>query len=565
MRWLAEIASALDHAHAQGVLHRDVTPANILFDAHGRLFLCDFGLAKHAQGPSELTRAGMVIGTPLYMSPEQGAARALGPPSDQYSLGVIAYRLLAGKVPFSADSPIALLHKTLFEPPPPPSSWNPTLPPAVDDVLARVLAKSPEERYESCAAFVAALSSALDVGVGPPGPETTVTTGTVPLSSVSPPPATPVTAGRAGVSASSATTAGPTRATATTALPPRLAALPERTSVTPPPLPQTTRVGRSRWPWIALALAGVAIAGAFALRRTPQPGSDPTQTAGSGAAGSPARTTPEAAAKAPEPLPTATAEPAPTEAPLVVISEKVPTPVPTRRRLRPTETPELAAESAVRSVAETTESPSASAPEPRSSGSRPPSTSRGPSLPPADRTYEVRKGVKINVDPTQARVFLDGRYIGISDDWDGHGGGEMLTFDAPGVHRLRFSMPGHRDATAEVRVANDAHDDTKEVEPKLEKGEPSGSTGPDGKLGHPDYATRGAVRFRVEPSDAELTVDGKSYGSVSRYADEDLALKGPMVHELELTAPGRRPKHLRVIVAPAASDEHATVKEKLKK
>ncbi|MGZ6970385.1 MAG: serine/threonine-protein kinase [Thermoanaerobaculia bacterium] len=168
--WLSAIASALDHAHAKGILHRDVKPGNVLMDSQGRLLLADFGLARSAEISSGLTATGAVLGTPLYMAPEQATGSVLDGRADQYALAVIAFELLAGRVPFSAESPLAVLHQHVSAPPPPLSSVLPGTSPAVDAVLARGLAKTPSERYDSCGAFVVALGSALGV----PGSAVTV-------------------------------------------------------------------------------------------------------------------------------------------------------------------------------------------------------------------------------------------------------------------------------------------------------------------------------------------------------------------------------------------------------
>lgn len=161
--WLSAIASALDHAHGKGILHRDVKPGNVLMDSQGRLLLADFGLARSAEVSSGLTSTGTVLGTPLYMAPEQATGAPLDRRADQYALAVIAFELLAGRVPFSADSPLAVLHQHVAAPPPPLSSILPGTAPAVDAVLARGLAKKPADRFDSCGAFVAALASALAV------------------------------------------------------------------------------------------------------------------------------------------------------------------------------------------------------------------------------------------------------------------------------------------------------------------------------------------------------------------------------------------------------------------
>jgi serine/threonine protein kinase len=161
--WLSAIASALDHAHAKGILHRDVKPGNVLMDSQGRLLLADFGLARSAEISSGLTATGAVLGTPLYMAPEQATGSVLDGRADQYALAVIAFELLAGRVPFSAESPLAVLHQHVSAPPPPLSSVLPGTSPAVDAVLARGLAKKPSDRFGSCGAFVAALGAALAV------------------------------------------------------------------------------------------------------------------------------------------------------------------------------------------------------------------------------------------------------------------------------------------------------------------------------------------------------------------------------------------------------------------
>jgi len=168
MEWLRAIASALDYAHGEGVVHRDVKPANILFDRTGRLFLADFGLAREA-GSTNLTVAGTVLGTPVYMSPEQVKGDQAGPRSDQYALGVLAYYLLAGTPPFEANSVFVVMEKTLREEPALPSAVNPVLHRSVDYVLLKVLEKRPAERFESCGAFVEALERASRRGTDPGG------------------------------------------------------------------------------------------------------------------------------------------------------------------------------------------------------------------------------------------------------------------------------------------------------------------------------------------------------------------------------------------------------------
>ncbi len=156
---LGAVASALDYAHANGVLHRDVKPSNILMTKDGKSVLGDFGLARMMTSTQRLTRLDMVVGTPEYMSPEQCAAGETGPASDQYSLGVVAFEALTGHPPFHAETPAAVMLAQMRTPLPPPKTVNPDLSLAVEKALIRVLAKDPAERFPSCEAFVDALQA----------------------------------------------------------------------------------------------------------------------------------------------------------------------------------------------------------------------------------------------------------------------------------------------------------------------------------------------------------------------------------------------------------------------
>ncbi len=160
LAFLAPLAAALDHAHARGIVHRDVKPANVLFDGDGGLFLTDFGLAKSVRGLG-LTTSGFVLGTPSYMSPEQAQGLAVDGRSDQFALGVVAFWLLAGRTPFEGDSGIAILHQVVHQKTPRLSKANPAVPAALDAVIERALAKDPGERYASCRSFVEAMHEVL--------------------------------------------------------------------------------------------------------------------------------------------------------------------------------------------------------------------------------------------------------------------------------------------------------------------------------------------------------------------------------------------------------------------
>jgi serine/threonine protein kinase len=155
---LKQISAALDYAHSQGVIHRDVKPANIMVRADGNIKIMDFGIAK-AAGEMTLTLAGSILGTPSYMSPEQVRGKPLDGCSDQFSLAVIAFCMATGRKPFVADDIFALFQKILNESASAPSKINPALPSQVDAVLAKALTKQPHERYPVCVDFARALEA----------------------------------------------------------------------------------------------------------------------------------------------------------------------------------------------------------------------------------------------------------------------------------------------------------------------------------------------------------------------------------------------------------------------
>ena len=158
---LRQLASALDHAHAHGMVHRDVKPANVLLDREDRAFLTDFGLAKVAKS-TQLTRTGMWVGTIEYIAPEQLLAERVGPPADVYGLSALAYEALAGRPPFVRQTQAEMIHAPLETIPRPPSTLRPSLS-FVDGVLARGLAKKPEDRFASAGQMVSALADSLAV------------------------------------------------------------------------------------------------------------------------------------------------------------------------------------------------------------------------------------------------------------------------------------------------------------------------------------------------------------------------------------------------------------------
>ena len=161
LRWLREAAAGLDIAHAAEIVHRDVKPANLMLDAHDRLAVGDFGIARLADD-TQMTQTGQVLGTAAYLSPEQALGQPATAASDRYALAVVAYELLTGARPFTAGPPAAQARQHVEAPPPRASQAAPDLPRAVDAVLARGLAKEASERPATATAFVGELELALD-------------------------------------------------------------------------------------------------------------------------------------------------------------------------------------------------------------------------------------------------------------------------------------------------------------------------------------------------------------------------------------------------------------------
>ena len=156
------LADALTYAHEKGVLHRDIKPSNILIDERELPYISDFGLARIAQVGDSTISHDMMLGTPFYISPEQGRGeRDLTPATDVYSFGIILYELLVGQVPFGGDTAYAIVHEHIYTTPTPPSHINAELTPALDDVLLKALAKQPSQRYQTAIVLMRDLKLAL--------------------------------------------------------------------------------------------------------------------------------------------------------------------------------------------------------------------------------------------------------------------------------------------------------------------------------------------------------------------------------------------------------------------
>ena len=153
-----QVLAAAGFAHERGIVHRDLKPMNVLIDRDGRIRVTDFGIAR--AGNSEITQTGSVMGTAQYLSPEQAQGMDVAAPSDIYSIGIMLFEMLTGRVPFDGENAVAIAMKQVSEEPPAPSSINPQVGPALDAVVLRALAKDPAQRYATAAEMTAALDSA---------------------------------------------------------------------------------------------------------------------------------------------------------------------------------------------------------------------------------------------------------------------------------------------------------------------------------------------------------------------------------------------------------------------
>src|SRR5690349_3920612 len=178
---LVAVANGLTYAHERGVLHRDIKPSNVLIDSTNRPYITDFGLARMTEMSQSTMSQDMLMGTPHYMSPEQAkGTEELTPATDIYSLGVILYEFAVGQVPFSGNTPYAIVHDHIYTALPRPRDLNPDVSPQVETVLVRALAKNPADRYPTAVEMVQAFKQAINADaalptkIAPPNPDRTV-------------------------------------------------------------------------------------------------------------------------------------------------------------------------------------------------------------------------------------------------------------------------------------------------------------------------------------------------------------------------------------------------------
>ena len=591
IRVVAEVAEALAHAHERGVLHRDVKPANILLSPTLSAKVTDFGIGKLLTGDTELTSTGQMVGSPAYMSPEQIKGEKLDARTDIFSLGIVLYQALTLRKPFPADTLTTLVYQILHEEPPDPSLVSSEVPDGLREIIKKCLAKDRANRYADAGELADDLREVLGysaVGSTAGLSESKVKKGRPP-SGTHPPiaPLAPAPGGLAsnaptaamrvsmpvGKSAEDAVTSAPTVVSMPAVNPPaapdpdsesptittgrrmgaavaRVAASEGAAFAAPSPGPRKKPVS----PFVlagGLFVAAAVVLGALSLSKKSDTGLDgATPVPTPARAASSATAEPAPIPPSPAPKPDGESAPAPaTAGPAVAVvetpaPESAPTAVPTKKvRVKPTAAPPEAPVIAV---------PTASKPV-------------KPAQRPADLTVTIRRLLRIDVSPSQARVYLDGRYIGISDDWDDSGGGSLLAFNLEGTHRLRICAPEYRDLIVDLIVRSTATDDKVTIDRSLEKGTPDGPTGPEGKLKRPTHRTVGGAVLNIDPPDAMVTVNGRELGPASNFAKDGIQFQDMAVYELLLTAPGYESKSLRVLVGPTAGEVRANIKEKLKK
>jgi len=265
-RILWQAGVALGHAHQRGIVHRDVKPANIMFDHDGKVMLTDFGISKALQAASGFTGTGMIIGTPHYMAPEQAKGQPVDGRADQYSLGVVGYRMITGALPFAGDSIHTILYKHIFEEPPPVRSVRPDIPEPLSIAIQRAMSKEPAQRYATMEDFATAVFPEQPVAAGRSGG-----------------PITPKPITRAPVTAESPTEAfisAPTTPIPSASRPPAGAGaptVPARPGARPAPAAKPS--GSKAWIGIAAAVLVLGGGGYLVFGRGPKPANDgPTAT-----------------------------------------------------------------------------------------------------------------------------------------------------------------------------------------------------------------------------------------------------------------------------------------------
>ncbi|MBP1642021.1 MAG: Protein kinase [Acidobacteria bacterium] len=409
----AQAADALAAAHEAGIVHRDVKPANLLIDRHGRVKVSDFGVAKAVGERTELTRTGMMVGSPAYMAPEQVKGMPLDGRSDLFSLGVVLFEMLLRRKPFPADTVTTLVYQILHEDPLEDAGTTASISTGLALFLRWTLAKDREARIPDARTF-AARARQLAAGGALAAPVETAPTAllarsaAVPASVPAPAPAGP------------APLAAPTGAA-----------------------PARARTGL----WMAVGAAAVlALAVAVAIGLMSRSPAVPEVGRAEPVAAFTASPLPQPAAPAPEPVvpkPAPKPEPKPEPAPEPLLPD-APAVAPAAPALAAAAAPE----------------PAVAVPEP----APPPA----PAVP-IESVFETRRAAEFHVDPEDALVTVDGSPIGVADDWDDVGGGKQYVFPGPGEYLVQLSLAGYRTAWIKIVVSPGAKRDVANVDTNLDE------------------------------------------------------------------------------------------------
>ena len=421
---VAQTADALAAAHLAGGIHRDIKPGNLLLPKSGAVKVSDFGVAKAVGESTELTRTGMMVGSPAYMAPEQVQGQELDGRSDLFSLGVVLYELLLHRKPFPADTLTTLVYQILHQDPFESETVAGRLHPDLIDLLRWSLAKERDVRIPDAVTFAArARALAAQFARSAPAPTTA-----------------------AGAFA-------PAPAAAAMPLP-----LPPASYATSAPTEIVSRRGAAgrgfqRWlPWVGGGVLLAALVGGLMLR-SPAPPPDLAQnpasegTSAGIAAG--ALAPPPAAAPAP-------ASDAEVQVPSAVAGQRVEQAPPT---LAPRPLPVIPA----------AENPVESAPAPTLPVAEVAPAPTPEAAPPIAAVFQCRRGAEFKVDPEEVLVTVDGQLLGEADDWDGAGGGKTYYFSGPGDHLVKLALQGYRTVWVKVVVTPSAKRDVVDVDTELEE------------------------------------------------------------------------------------------------
>ncbi len=501
-----QVCSALDHAHRSNIVHRDIKPANIMILNSGLVKVTDFGIAKIMS--MGMTQAGQILGTPNYMSPEQVKGRRVDGRSDIFALGVILYELVTGEKPFGGQNITTVIYKIINENPIPPRELDSTIHPGLSFVISKALAKSPDERFQTCRELAEALRNYRNLGAEP-APSATVVIKVPPIqapAAVEPPPASvepPAPAARYGTRSaqpalevqSVSAEIGKVRPTAP---PIREQQPPARPAVAPPAFaaikPQRQGTSPVVWALLGLLLIGGIAGGGYYFLYVKNPATVQQST--------------------PETLPAAQAPSPSTPASTPAAQGGTATESPE------TQTPSATGENTPAATGTTTQATTPATAAPATSTPKTEPLSPTPVVQPtAKPSTELRYGkVFVNSTPAGAQISVDGR----SDpDWVTPYTLDTLT---GGRHKLTLSAEGYASATHTVRVEVGK---TRSVDytlaelhqaperPQRVKREPPPQTGEATTTPKPPVPagpSKGVWRIVTVPPGLEVVIDGKSVG-----------------------------------------------------